>query len=91
MIAEVMRVHLRRHTFQVLTKRSGRLGIDARRPQSTLGSPTSGGVSVENRKHGLPRIDHLRDAQPLCVFFQSSLLEDLGSINLEGFRGSSWA
>lgn len=46
------------------------------------------GVSVENKKHGLPRIDHLRQA-PAAVRFLSiePLLEDFGPINLEGI---SW-
>ena len=46
------------------------------------------GVSVENRRHGLPRIDHLRDT-PAAVRFLSiePLLEDLGDINLTGI---SW-
>jgi protein gp37 len=41
------------------------------------------GVSVENKKHGLPRIDHLRDT-PAAVRFRSiePLLEDLGEIDL---------
>ena len=41
------------------------------------------GVSVENRKHGLPRIDDLRGA-PAAVRFLSvePLLEDLGDVNL---------
>ena len=45
------------------------------------------GVSVENRKHGLPRIDHLR-AAPAKVRFLSiePLLEDLGPINLDGIH-----
>lgn len=43
------------------------------------------GVSVEDRKHGLPRIDHLRQA-PAKVRFLSiePLLEDLGEIDLSG-------
>ena len=43
------------------------------------------GVSVENRKHGLPRIDALREA-PAAVRFLSiePLLEDLGRIDLTG-------
>jgi protein gp37 len=46
------------------------------------------GVSVENRKHGLPRIDELREG-PASVRFLSiePLLEDLGSIDLTGI---SW-
>jgi protein gp37 len=45
------------------------------------------GVSVGNRKHGLPRIDHLRDI-PARVRFLSiePLLEDLGTINLDGIH-----
>jgi protein gp37 len=45
------------------------------------------GVSVEDRKHGLPRIDHLR-AAPAAVRFLSvePLLEDLGAINLDGIH-----
>ena len=40
-----------------------------------------------NRKHGLPRVDHLR-AAPARVRFLSiePLLEDLGEINLEGIH-----
>jgi protein gp37 len=43
------------------------------------------GVSAENRKHGLPRIEVLRQA-PAAVRFLSiePLLEDLGEIDLEG-------
>ena len=43
---------------------------------------------MENKKHGLPRIDHLRQA-PAAVRFLSiePLLEELGPINLEGI---SW-
>jgi protein gp37 len=46
------------------------------------------GVSVEDRKYGLPRIAHLRSA-PAAVRFLSiePLLEDLGSIDL---RGIDW-
>jgi protein gp37 len=75
------------HTFQVLTKRSERL-----RAFLTAHVPPMPhiwwGVSVEDRKHGLPRIDHLRDA-PAAVRFLSvePLLEDLGTIDL---RGISW-
>jgi protein gp37 len=43
------------------------------------------GVSVEDRKHGLPRIDILREI-PAALRFLSiePLLEDLGEINLKG-------
>jgi protein gp37 len=43
------------------------------------------GVTVENRSHGLPRIEYLRGI-PAKVRFLSvePLLEDLGDLNLEG-------
>jgi len=45
-------------------------------------------VSVENRKHGLPRVDLLREAKPALGFLSvEPLLEDLGLVDL---RGISW-
>jgi protein gp37 len=74
------------HTFQVLTKRSARLCTLLR---TKLGFAANlshiwWGVSVENRKHGIPRIDDLRSA-PAAVRFLSiePLLEDLGTLNLK--------
>lgn len=45
------------------------------------------GVSVDDRKHGLPRIDELRDV-PAAVRFLSiePLLEDLGQLDLRGIH-----
>lgn len=45
------------------------------------------GVSVEDRRYGLPRIDHLR-AIPAAVRFLSiePLLEDLGAVDLTGIH-----
>ena len=45
------------------------------------------GVSVEDRKYGLPRIDHLRTV-PAAVRFLSiePLLEDLGAVDLTGIH-----
>ena len=42
---------------------------------------------MEDRKHGLPRVDHLRSA-PAAVRFLSvePLLEDLGAIDLDGIH-----
>jgi protein gp37 len=78
------------HTYQVLTKRAerladllrGDLGFAARCPNIWWG------VSVEDRKYGLPRIHHLRGA-PARVRFLSiePLLEDVGRVNL---RGIAW-
>jgi len=77
------------HTCQVLTKRSERLRDLLK---TTLQEPAQQsniwwGVSVENRKHGLPRIDHLREA-PAKVRFLSiePLLEDLGRVNFDGIH-----
>lgn len=78
------------HTYQALTKRADRLARMLKGPLlSAAASPHIWwGVSVENRKHGLPRIDELRDA-PAAVRFLSvePLLEDLGPIDLTGI---SW-
>lgn len=75
------------HTYQILTKRAermhellcGKLSFAAKLPHIWWG------VSVENRQHGLPRIEHLR-AAPAQVRFLSiePLLENLGEINLNG-------
>ena len=75
------------HTYQVLTKRSERLrsllqtniASFARLPHIWWG------VSVENKKHGLPRIEHLRAAAPAMAFLSiEPLLEDIGRIDLNG-------
>ncbi len=75
------------HTYQVLTKRSERMAELLRtKLRFAAGLPhVWWGVSVENRRHGLPRIDHLR-ATPAAVRFLSvePLLEDLGRLNLAG-------
>src|SRR5436309_9184163 len=77
------------HPYQVLTKRSERLRDMLQTTLAAAGAEPHiwWGVSVENRKHGLPRIDHLR-AAPARVRFLSiePLLEDLGEINLEGIH-----
>ncbi len=77
------------HTYQVLTKRSERMRDLLRTILSEAANEPHiwWGVSVENRRHGLPRIDHLRDA-PARVRFLSiePLLEDLGTLNLRGIH-----
>ncbi len=69
------------HTYQVLTKRSSRMRnmLQTRLRFAASLPHIWWGVSVEDRTHGLPRIDHLRQA-PAAVRFLSiePLLEDLG-------------
>jgi protein gp37 len=73
------------HTFQVLTKRSRRMRdlLKTRLRFAAAKPHIWWGVSVENKKHGLPRIEHLHSA-PAAVKFLSiePLLEDLGTIDL---------
>jgi protein gp37 len=75
------------HIYQVLTKRGERLR-DLLQTKLRFAAQLPHiwwGVSVENRRHGLPRIQQLRDAQPAMSFLSiEPLLEDLGAINLSG-------
>jgi protein gp37 len=75
------------HTYQVLTKRSERMREVISRVYSGRAVPDHiwFGVSVEDQKHGLPRIDDLRQT-PAGIRFLSiePLLEDLGEIDLGG-------
>lgn len=78
------------HTFQVLTKRAERLQrllTGELRFAAELDN-VWWGVSVENRKQGLPRIEYLRQI-PCAVRFLSiePLLEDIGQIDL---RNVDW-
>jgi protein gp37 len=76
------------HTYQVLTKRAARMcDLLNTRLRFSMQSHIWWGVSVENKKDGLPRMDHLR-ATPACVRFLSiePLLEDLGTIDLSGIH-----
>jgi protein gp37 len=73
------------HTYQMLTKRADRMAtyFRTRRPPANAWL----GVSVENRRHGVPRIDFLRQV-PAKVRFLSvePLLEHLGPIDLTGIH-----
>jgi protein gp37 len=78
------------HIYQVLTKRSERLRDLLNTKLSFAASHRHiwWGVSVENRRHGLPRIDHLREARANMRFLSiEPLVEDIGRIKL---RGISW-
>jgi protein gp37 len=78
------------HTYQVLTKRSERLRELLCGPLRTTANHAHiwWGVSVEDRKYGLPRIADLQ-ATPAAVRFLSvePLLEDIGKLPLHGI---SW-
>jgi len=85
-VARVM-VAAKWHIFEVLTKRSDRLctlletglAFAATQPHIWWG------VSVENRKHGLPRIGQLRSAPAGQRFLSiEPLLENLGILDLKG-------
>ena len=73
------------HTYQILTKRAERL------PQyfgwRTCPQNVWLGVSVEDRKYGVPRIDYLRRVDARIRFLSiEPLLEDLGEIDLRGIH-----
>jgi len=77
------------HVYQVLTKRADRLAemLSGNLRFASRLHHIWWGVSVEDRKYGLPRIDLLRSA-PAKVRFLSiePLLADLGRINLSGIH-----
>ncbi len=69
------------HTFQILTKRAERMAAYCRGravpPNAWLG------VSVEDRKYGVPRIEVLRGIDATIRFLSvEPLLEDVGTIDL---------
>jgi protein gp37 len=82
-IAKVFEVIERtpQHTYQVLTKRAARLARYFR--GRDVPSNAWLGVSVEDRKYGVPRIAHLREV-PAQVRFLSvePLLQDVGELDL---------
>ena len=77
------------HTYQVLTKRSGRMRelLQTYLHNAAAAPQIWWGVSVENRRDGLPRIHDLR-AAPAATRFLSvePLLEDLGTLDLSGIH-----
>ena len=83
-VAEVMQ-QADWHTFQVLTKRSERMRdlLNSKLRFAAHCRHIWWGVSVENQKHGLPRVEHLRRADVAVRFLSiEPLLEDLGRVNL---------
>jgi protein gp37 len=77
------------HTYQVLTKRAGRMRELLSGPlREFAGLPQVWwGTSVENRRHGLPRVEHLRQTPTRTRFLSvEPLLEDLGPLDLSGIH-----
>ena len=78
------------HTYQVLTKRASRMAtlLQTKLRKAAEALHIWWGVSVENKKHGLPRMDELRSAKPAVAFVSvEPLLENLGKMDL---RGIDW-
>jgi protein gp37 len=87
-VARVMQA-ARWHTFQVLTKRAERLHelLHGRLRFASDCENIWWGVSVENRKHGVPRIASLASAPGRVRFLSvEPLLEDVGTLNLKGIH-----
>ena len=88
-VAEVM-ARADWHTFQVLTKRSERMRnlLNSKLDFAAKTRHIWWGVSVEDRKYGVPRIGHLQTAYAGVRFLSiEPLLEDIGELDL---RGISW-
>ena len=83
-VFEVMR-KAHHHTFQLLTKRPKRM---AKYAATRVVPPNVWlGVSVEDRKYGVPRIDVLRKIDSTTRFLSvEPLLEDVGDIDLTGIH-----
>lgn len=75
------------HTYQVLTKRGVRMRdtINSDLQFAAQRQHIWWGVSVENKKHGIPRIEELRNTNVSRRFLSiEPLLEDLGELDLTG-------
>lgn len=69
------------HTYQVLTKRADKMKEYFFK--RTIPKNIWLGVTVDNKRQGLPRIDKLRDINATVLFLSvEPLLEDLGEMNL---------
>ncbi|HEV1993372.1 MAG TPA: phage Gp37/Gp68 family protein [Candidatus Acidoferrum sp.] len=88
-VAQVM-VAAKWHTYQVLTKRSERLRklLNTKLRFAAEQRHIWWGVSVEDKKYGLPRMEDLRSANAGVRFLSvEPLLEDMGKLDL---RGIDW-
>ncbi len=69
------------HVFQILTKRAGRMVHFLKSYNASKNVWM--GVTVENKKHGVPRIDMLRKVNAYIRFLSlEPLIEDIGEIDL---------
>lgn len=90
-IEDVVRVMVEAnwHTYQILTKRADRMQklLSGRLRHVAKHKHIWWGVSVEDRRYGLPRISYLQ-AAPIAVRFLSvePLLQDLGDFDLSGIH-----
>lgn len=79
------------HTYQVLTKRAERQKqlLNGKLAFAANSRHIWWGVSVENKRHGLPRIEQISNAQVAVRFLSiEPLLEDLGQFDLSNIH---WA
>jgi len=77
------------HTYQVLTKRSSRLRelLSSQLTRAARQPHVWWGVSIENRKYGIPRLEDLKRSRAAIRFLSiEPLLEDLGEIDLAGIH-----
>jgi len=75
------------HTYQILTKRSGRMVKYFLSGERTVPDNAWLGVSVEDRKYGVPRIDELRQVNARTRFLSiEPLLEDVGILDLNNIH-----
>jgi protein gp37 len=73
------------HTYQILTKRAERLPVYFKRRSCPRNVWL--GVSVEDERYGVPRIDHLRQVDAHIRFLSvEPLLEDVGTLDLSGIH-----
>jgi protein gp37 len=78
------------HTYQVLTKRSDRIRnlLNSKLRFAAQQLHIWWGVSVEDKKYGVPRIAHLQETEAAIRFLSvEPLLEDVGQLDL---RGIDW-
>lgn len=77
------------HIYQVLTKRADRMAelLQGKLKTAARSPHIWWGVSVENKKHGIPRIKKLRAANASVAFLSiEPLLEDLGELDLRSMH-----